>query len=137
MFTRLGAFTVRRRKGVLVGSVLAVVLAGFLGSGVFAELSGGGFDNPSSDSTRYTFMLLRNVRWAPPGRSVSSYRTGTSTEPRREDTRTLSPFSTPYVAPSSGETSSVSPRRSGEVYPRVWTPVLKESRRRPVVSRMG
>src|SRR3954451_5542220 len=52
MFTRLGRFTVRRRTGVLVGTVLVLVLAGFLGSGVFSKLSGGGFDNPSSDSTR-------------------------------------------------------------------------------------
>jgi hypothetical protein len=36
MFTRLGRFTVRRRKGVLVGTVLVLVLAGFLGRGVFS-----------------------------------------------------------------------------------------------------
>lgn len=33
----------------------------------------GGYRAPSSDSSRYTFMLLRNVRWAPPGRRVESY----------------------------------------------------------------
>lgn len=33
----------------------------------------GGYRAPSSDSTRYTFMLLRNVRWAPRGRRVETY----------------------------------------------------------------
>ena len=33
----------------------------------------GGYRAPSSDSSHFTFMLLRNVRWAPPGRSVQSY----------------------------------------------------------------
>jgi hypothetical protein len=33
----------------------------------------GAYRAPSSDSTRDTFMLLRHVRWAPPGRSVNSY----------------------------------------------------------------
>ena len=28
---------------------------------------------PQYDSTTYTFMLLRNVRWAPPGRRVETY----------------------------------------------------------------
>jgi hypothetical protein len=32
-----------------------------------------GYRAPSSDSTRYTFMLLRNVRWATAGRLVQSY----------------------------------------------------------------
>jgi hypothetical protein len=35
--------------------------------------SEGGYRAPSSDSARYTFMLMRNVRWAPSGRSVESY----------------------------------------------------------------
>jgi hypothetical protein len=33
----------------------------------------GGYRAPSSDSAHFTFMLLRNVRWAPPGRTVQSY----------------------------------------------------------------
>lgn len=33
----------------------------------------GGYRAPSSDSSYYTYMLLRNVRWAPPGRRVESY----------------------------------------------------------------
>ncbi len=35
----------------------------------------GAYRAPSSDSTKYTFMLLRNVRWAPPGRTVDSFLT--------------------------------------------------------------
>lgn len=33
----------------------------------------GAYRAPSSDSTTYTFMLLRHVRWAPPGRRADSY----------------------------------------------------------------
>lgn len=33
----------------------------------------GAYRAPSSDSLYYTFLLLTDVRWAPPGRSVSSY----------------------------------------------------------------
>jgi hypothetical protein len=33
----------------------------------------GAYRAPSSDSLRYTFMLLTDVQWAPPGRSVDSY----------------------------------------------------------------
>jgi hypothetical protein len=47
----------------------------------------GAYRAPSSDSLRYTFVLLRNVRWARPGRSVESYlqspRAGASARPNR------------------------------------------------------
>jgi hypothetical protein len=33
----------------------------------------GAYSAPSSDSSTYTFLLLRNVRWAPPGKRVSDY----------------------------------------------------------------
>lgn len=33
----------------------------------------GGYRAPSSDSLTYTFLLLRNVRWAPPNRRVESF----------------------------------------------------------------
>lgn len=59
MFRRLGRFTVRRRKAVLVASLLAVVAAGALGGGVFGRLSGGGFDDPASDSSRAEVELAR------------------------------------------------------------------------------
>jgi RND superfamily putative drug exporter len=49
-FERLGRFTVRHRRGILVSSLLFVVLAGILGGGVVARLSSGGFDDPGSQS---------------------------------------------------------------------------------------
>ena len=59
MFSRLGNFTVRHRKSVLVGSLLLLVIAGVLGGGVFGRLTGGGFDDPSSDSSRAEVELHR------------------------------------------------------------------------------
>ncbi len=51
MFNRLGRMVVRRRRPVLVISLLVVIAAGALGGGVFGRLSGGGFEDPSADST--------------------------------------------------------------------------------------
>ena len=56
-----------------------------------------------------------SVMNARPGRSVSSIRTGATTEPRRElIAHVLARRSTPSRSQSSGERSSDSPRRSGE-----------------------
>jgi RND superfamily putative drug exporter len=52
MFTALGHLTVRRRRLVLALSALLLVLSAVLGTGVFDRLSGGGFDDPSSESSR-------------------------------------------------------------------------------------
>ena len=43
MFARLALYTVRRRRRVLVGAVVAVMLAGGLGSGVIDALTTGGY----------------------------------------------------------------------------------------------
>jgi len=59
MFHRLGSFTVRHRRAVLVTSVLVMVLAGVLGGGVFGRLSGGGFDDPAADSSRAEAALQK------------------------------------------------------------------------------
>ncbi len=48
------------------------------------------------------------------GSNPGSNRTGATTEPRLELIRTFSPGSTPYFSPSSGESSSASPKRSGD-----------------------
>ena len=48
MFTRLGHLVVRRRRTVLVTTLLGLVVAIVLGSGVFARLTNGGFDDPNS-----------------------------------------------------------------------------------------
>jgi putative drug exporter of the RND superfamily len=52
MFTTLGQLVVRRRRTVLVTTLLGLVAAIVLGSGVFAGLTNGGFDDPASESTQ-------------------------------------------------------------------------------------
>ena len=57
MFTRIGQFTVRRRRLVLVLTVVVVIVAGVLGGAVFDRLSSGGFADPDSESTRADDLL--------------------------------------------------------------------------------
>ena len=57
MFTRLGHFTVRRRRLMLAMTVLFVLAAGAIGTGVFGALESGGFDDPSSESARASQFL--------------------------------------------------------------------------------
>jgi putative drug exporter of the RND superfamily len=52
MLARLGRFTVRHRKAVLVGTAVFFVVAGALGGGVASRLSSGGFEDPASESSR-------------------------------------------------------------------------------------
>ncbi|HVF31544.1 MAG TPA: MMPL family transporter [Acidimicrobiales bacterium] len=52
MLTRLAQFTVRRRRAVLLGSLVAFLVAGALGGGVADRLSSGGFEDPGAESTR-------------------------------------------------------------------------------------
>jgi RND superfamily putative drug exporter len=54
---RLGRFTVRRRRWILGGALFFVVLAGALGGNVAQRLSSGGFDDPSSESSRAQAVL--------------------------------------------------------------------------------
>lgn len=51
MFTTLGHLIVRRRRAVLVVTFAGLVVAIVLGSGVFAGLTNGGFNDPASEST--------------------------------------------------------------------------------------
>ena len=57
MFTRIGRLAVRRKRLVLVSSLLGLAVAVILGAGVFAQLSGGGFDDPGSESVRAADIL--------------------------------------------------------------------------------
>ncbi|MGI9646309.1 MAG: MMPL family transporter, partial [Ilumatobacteraceae bacterium] len=57
MFTRLGNLVVRRRRSTLVLSLLGLAVAIVLGTGVFGELTNGGFDDPSSESSRAADLL--------------------------------------------------------------------------------
>src|SRR2546421_2209209 len=52
MLARLGRSTVRHRKAVLVGTAAFLVVAGALGGGGASRLTNGGFDDPSSESSR-------------------------------------------------------------------------------------
>jgi RND superfamily putative drug exporter len=58
MLSRLGRFTVRRRKAVLVGAAIAFAVAGGWGGGVAEHLSSGGFDDPASESFKADQALL-------------------------------------------------------------------------------
>jgi RND superfamily putative drug exporter len=58
MFPRLGRFTHRRRRAILVLTGLFVVVAGAIGGGgVFGILKGGGFQDPAAESTRAAEFL--------------------------------------------------------------------------------
>jgi len=66
MFTRLGQFTVRRRRLVLILTVAFVALAGVFGAGAFGKLQGGGFDDPSSESARASRYMEANFATGDP-----------------------------------------------------------------------
>ena len=57
MFTHLGHLVVRRRRSVLVLSLLVLVASAVVGAGVFARLSTGGFEDPDGESTRAADVL--------------------------------------------------------------------------------
>ncbi|MDG4794582.1 MMPL family transporter [Micromonospora sp. WMMD1082] len=52
MFERLGRFTYRRRRWVVVGTLLFVVFAVVWGTGVFGAMVDEAFDDPNSESAR-------------------------------------------------------------------------------------
>ena len=60
MLTRLGRFTVRRRRLVLSFTVLFMVVSVVLGTRAFGVLEGGGFEDPSSESERASEILGRD-----------------------------------------------------------------------------
>jgi RND superfamily putative drug exporter len=57
MLTSLARFVVRRRRGVLMVSVVLFFLAGAVGGGVAESLTTGGFDDPDAEATRATELL--------------------------------------------------------------------------------
>ena len=61
MFTRIGRFTVRRRRLVLALSVLFVLAAGAGGAGAFGVLEDEGFDDPGSESSRASRFLHEEI----------------------------------------------------------------------------
>ncbi|HZG97463.1 MAG TPA: MMPL family transporter [Nocardioidaceae bacterium] len=54
---RWGRWVARRRWAVLIAGLLATVLAGITGLGVFGSLSDGGFEDPESESARATALV--------------------------------------------------------------------------------
>src|SRR5207253_838520 len=52
MLVRLGQFTVRKRRIILIASIILFAIAGAIGGGVADHLSSGGFDDPGAESTR-------------------------------------------------------------------------------------
>jgi trehalose monomycolate/heme transporter len=61
MFERLGRLVYRRRRWVLALSLAFVVLAGIWGSGVFGQMTGGGFDDPGSESSQAARVAEREL----------------------------------------------------------------------------
>jgi RND superfamily putative drug exporter len=59
MLERLGRFTVRRRRWILIGTVIGVMMAGAFGGSVVQRLSNGGFTDPNSESERAEAILNR------------------------------------------------------------------------------
>ena len=60
MLTRLGHFTVRRRRLVLSLTVLFMLVGAVIGTRAFGVLEGGGFEDPSSESARAGDALDRD-----------------------------------------------------------------------------
>ncbi|MGH9227461.1 MAG: MMPL family transporter [Acidimicrobiales bacterium] len=61
MFTRIGRFTVRRRRLVLALSALFVLAAGAGGSGAFGAFEDEGFEDPGSESYRASRFLEEEI----------------------------------------------------------------------------
>jgi trehalose monomycolate/heme transporter len=61
MFESLGHFVHHRRRWVLVVAVLLLAVAAVWGTQVFGALKGGGFDDPSSDSSRATKIIDQRI----------------------------------------------------------------------------
>jgi RND superfamily putative drug exporter len=59
MLERLGRFTVRRRRWILIGTVIGLIMAGAFGGSVVERLSNGGFTDPNSESERAKGVLAR------------------------------------------------------------------------------
>ena len=61
MFEALGRVTYRRRRWVVALSLLLVLGGGAWGVGVFGSLTGGGFEDPDSDSSRAVEVAEREL----------------------------------------------------------------------------
>src|SRR3954465_3489388 len=66
MLRRLGEFSVRRRRWVLVSALIFFLAAGAFGGRVAKSLSTGGFDDPNSESSRASALLQSEFRGGNP-----------------------------------------------------------------------
>ncbi len=66
MLERLGHFVYRRRKWVLIGTLVTVLLAGAFGGNVSQHLRAGGFESPDVESQRASDLLGEKFGQAPP-----------------------------------------------------------------------
>ncbi len=66
MLVRLGQFTVRRRRRILVVSTVLFALAGVFGGGVAGHLSSGGFADPDAESIRAGKVVDQVFHAGPP-----------------------------------------------------------------------
>ncbi|TMK83402.1 MAG: MMPL family transporter [Actinobacteria bacterium] len=66
MLGRLARFTVKRRRMVLLASLVALVAAGAFGGSVFSNLKNGGFTDPGSESERAKAILERTFHAGEP-----------------------------------------------------------------------
>ena len=57
MFENIGQFVVRHRKGVFVGYLISVLVAGVIGAGMFGSLKSQGYDDLGSDSAAVDQLL--------------------------------------------------------------------------------
>src|SRR3954451_19312027 len=61
MFEALGRVMYRRRRWVVALAAAFVVFAGVWGTGVFGAMTGGGFEDPDSDSSRAAAVAAREL----------------------------------------------------------------------------
>ena len=61
MFESLGLFVHRRRRWVIAGALVLIAFASVWGTQVFGALKSGGFDDPSSDSSRAITIINERI----------------------------------------------------------------------------
>jgi RND superfamily putative drug exporter len=96
MFEKLGHILFIRRKAVLAGFIVTSIAAGVIGSLVFARLEGGGYSDPSSDSSKAATYLTDTFKVKDPaiifiidaGKSVADPAVAAEVAPIEADLRT-------------------------------------------------
>ncbi|MDP8976028.1 MAG: MMPL family transporter [Actinomycetota bacterium] len=66
MLDRLGRFTVRRHRRILLATLVAFAVAGAVGGGVAEHLSSGGFENPNAESIKAKRVVEEEFRAGDP-----------------------------------------------------------------------